>query len=146
MSDGERSPSPLSSLVHLLHRAGQQADARFVRHLGNDRLTPRQYIVLQAVAERDGLNQMGIMAATGIDRSSTADLVGRLVALRLLQRRRTRRDARSYAVRLTAEGRRLVQLGADAARATEEALLASLPRAQRTTFMEALEEISTLRE
>ena len=38
-------------------------------------LTPRQFIILQAVAEADGLSQTGIMAATGIDRSSTADLV-----------------------------------------------------------------------
>ena len=38
-------------------------------------LTPRQFVILQAVAEADGLSQTGIMVATGIDRSSTADLV-----------------------------------------------------------------------
>jgi hypothetical protein len=64
--------SPLQSVAHLLHRAGQRADSLFAGGVG-DILTPRQFAVLQAVAEADGLSQTGIMAATGIDRSSTAD-------------------------------------------------------------------------
>jgi hypothetical protein len=71
--------SPLQSPLHLLHRASQRADSLFSGHAGNS-LTPRQFVVLQAVAEADGLSQTGIMAATGIDRSSTADLVRRLVS------------------------------------------------------------------
>jgi len=50
----------------------------FARHAGSA-LTPLQYIILQAVAGSDGLSQTDIMAATGIDRSSIADLVKRLV-------------------------------------------------------------------
>ena len=42
-------------------------------------LTPRQFAILQAVADKSGLSQTDIMAATGIDRSSTAELVRRLV-------------------------------------------------------------------
>ena len=63
--------SPLLSVLHLLHRAGQRADGLFARHAGIA-LTPRQFIILQAVAEGDGLSQTDIMAATGIDRSSIA--------------------------------------------------------------------------
>jgi DNA-binding MarR family transcriptional regulator len=101
-------------------------------------LTPRQYIILQAVAGEDGLSQTDIMAVTGIDRSSIADLVKRLVAHGWLRRRRTKRDARAYAVRLTPEGRRMLALAAPAARATEKALLASLSKAQRSVFIRAL--------
>jgi DNA-binding MarR family transcriptional regulator len=124
--------------LHLLHRAGQRADGLFERHVQGVELTPRQFMVLQSVAEHDGLSQTSIMTATGIDRSSTADLVRRLVSAGCLQRRRTRRDARQYAIRLTPEGRRLLSIGASAARATEEALLAALPPAEREKFVRAL--------
>src|SRR2546421_4133150 len=84
-------PSPLRSVLHLLHRAGQRADSLFAGLVDNA-LTPRQFAVLQAVAEADGLSQTGIMAATGIDRSSTADLVRRLVSHGWLQRPPTARE------------------------------------------------------
>jgi DNA-binding MarR family transcriptional regulator len=129
--------SPLQSALHLLHRAGQRADGLFTGYVGNV-LTPRQFVILQAVAETNGLSQTDIMAATGIDRSSTADLVRRLVSHGWLQRRRTKRDARVYAVSLTPEGRRVWSQAVPAARATEESLLAPLALAHRATFLKAL--------
>lgn len=134
--------SPLQSALHLLHRAGQRADSLFAGHVG-DVLTPRQFAVLQAVAEADGLSQTGIMAATGIDRSSTADLVRRLVSHGWLLRRRTRRDARLYAVRLTPAGRRVWSEAAPALCATEETLLSSLTMAERLAFTKALAAVAS---
>lgn len=131
------SSSALASLLHLLHRAAQQADALFSHHVGAV-LTPRQFVVLQAVAETKGLSQVEIMAATGIDRSSTADLVARLVRRGCLQRRRRRRDTRSYAVRLTPEGSRLLSLGAPAALAAGETLLSRLAAPERACLLSAL--------
>jgi DNA-binding MarR family transcriptional regulator len=135
--------SPLQSALHLLHRAGQKADSLFAGHVDNA-LTPRQFAILQAVAEADGLSQTGIMAATGIDRSSTADLVGRLVSHGWLHRRRTKRDARLYAVRLTPEGRRVWSQAVPAARATELMLLSYLEPADRTAFLKALAVIAAV--
>src|SRR5262249_61768200 len=66
-----------SSPLHLLHRAGQRADHLFARHVGDYGFTPRQFAVLKAVADADGLSQTAIMIATGIDRSGTAELVRR---------------------------------------------------------------------
>jgi len=129
--------SPLQSALHLLHRAGQRADGLFAGHVGNV-LTPRQFAILQAVAEASGLSQTDIMAATGIDRSSTADLVRRLVSNGWLQRRRTKRDARLYAVRLTSEGLRVLSQASPAAHATEESLLGPLALADRATVLKAL--------
>jgi DNA-binding MarR family transcriptional regulator len=134
--------SPLQSALHLLHRAGQRADSLFSTRVDNS-LTPRQFAVLQAVAEADGLSQTGIMGATGIDRSSTADLVRRLVSQGWLQRRRTKRDARLYAVRLTSEGRRMWSQAGPAARATEDMLLSSLASAERAAFLRALATIAS---
>lgn len=129
---------PLSSILHLLHRASQRADALFARQVTQSDLSPRQLAVLQAVARQDGLSQTEIMKATGIDRSSTAELVRRLVSAGSLQRRRTRRDARLYAIRITASGRKLLAIGGPAARAAEERLLQPLPAAERTGLLKAL--------
>lgn len=143
MPQGRRTASsPLHSILHLLDRASQRADGLFTRHVGTT-LTPRQFVILQAVAEADGLSQTGIMAATSIDRSSTADLVRRLVRQGWLKRRRTKRDARLYAVRLTPEGRRVLALAMPAAKLTQEALLSSISSAQRPDFLKALSVIAT---
>ena len=110
---------PLISPIHLLHRASQRADGLFARQIRPSDLTPRQFVVLQAVAAKNGLSQTDIMAVTGIDRSSTAALVRTLVTKGLLKRRRTRRDARVYAVRITSSGRQMLEAGMSATRAAE---------------------------
>jgi DNA-binding MarR family transcriptional regulator len=141
-----RADKSLVSPLHLLHRASQRADGLFARNVPNGELTPRQFAILQAVADQGGLSQTDIMAATGIDRSSTADLVRRLVANRCLQRRRTRRDARSYAVRVTPLGRLMLGIGAKATRAAEDELLGSIPIHQRAEFVQLLMRIAVSRE
>ena len=138
----EASAAPLQSVLHLLHRAGQRADGLFARHVAVA-LTPRQFIILLTVADANGLRQADISAATGIDRSSITDLLKRLVANGWLQRRRSKRDARAYAVRLTPEGRRVLARGIPAASATEQALLSSIAPAERKTFVAALTVIAT---
>ena len=72
----------------LLHRASQRADGLLMRNLPNADITPRQLAVLEAVAANNGLSQTDIMNVTGIDRSSTAELVKLLVKNGGLQRRR----------------------------------------------------------
>jgi len=91
------------SVVHLLHRTAQKADASFMRHSAG--LTPRLFEILKAVAAADGLSQNAIMAATAIDRSSVASLVARLVETGFLTRRKRSADNRTYAVLLTNDGR-----------------------------------------
>jgi DNA-binding MarR family transcriptional regulator len=129
--------SPLPSVLHLLHRAGQRADNIFARQAGIA-LTLRQFMILQVVAEASGPSQIDVVRATGIDRSSVSNLVKRLVGFGWLQRRRTKRDTRAYAVRLTQEGRRILALGIPAVRATEEFLLSSFSAAQRRAVLRGL--------
>ena len=130
-----RAAKVLSSPLHLLHRASQRADGLFARHVRDSDLTPRQFAVLQAVADKSGLSQTDIMIATGIDRSSTADLVRHLVTNGCLQRRRKRRDARLYAVRITPFGRQMLGVGAPATKAAEDELLRPIPQKERAGFL-----------
>jgi DNA-binding MarR family transcriptional regulator len=97
------------SAMHVLHRAGQCADELLQTEIGDADLTPRQLAVLATVGENEGLSQTGIVERTGIDRSTLADIVRRLSNKGLLQRRRTKDDARTYAVKLTDEGEKLLR-------------------------------------
>src|SRR5262245_47397948 len=89
----------IASALHLLHRAGQCADEMFAVSVGEVGLTPRQFAVMAAIANTEEPSQTTLVEYTGIDRSTMADIVRRLTSRGLVQRRRTRRDARRYAVR-----------------------------------------------
>ncbi len=127
-----------TSAVHLLHRAGQRAGDIFADEMSKVKLTPRQYAVLVSVAEHEGLSQTGLVDRTGIDRSTLADIIRRMLRKGLLQRKRTKEDARAYSVRLTEEGRQLLEDAAPGASRSEERLLAALPNDQRDAFLSAL--------
>jgi len=111
-----------TSLTHLLHRACQVADSVFNDEAGKMGLTTRQFAVLVAVAGNRDVSQTGLVQATGIDRSTVAEIVKRLLRRGLIKRKRTRLDARAYAVRLTEEGEALLGEAEPAARRAEERL------------------------
>ena len=132
----------LSSPLDLIHRVSQRADRLFARSGGAAGPSSREHAVLRAVSKADGLNQTAIMAATGLDRSSTADLVRRLVSRGFLRRRRTRRDVRQYAIRLTQRGLDHFRLGEVAAKAAEAELLSKLSRTDRAALIAMLRAIA----
>lgn len=138
MQERTRNASSDPSVMHLLHRGGQSAEEMFNLCIGNSGITPRQYAVLSVVARKEGVSQTDIVNAAGIDRSTTADLVRRLVKRGWLQRRRTKYDARVYAVRLTAAGKKALKIGEGARSEADEKVLAALSSAQRAKFIEAL--------
>jgi hypothetical protein len=86
------------SAMHLLHRAGQCAADIFSSEARTSGLTPRQFAVLMVVADEEGLTQTDLVERTGIDRSTLADIVARLLGRGLIQRRRAKEDARAYAI------------------------------------------------
>ncbi len=131
-------------VLHLLHRAQQAADEAFAAAFSDTGLTPRQLAVLVIVGEREGTNQVGLVDATGIDRSTTADLVRRLMRKGLLARRRARHDARSNVLRLTDEGRALLETFRTRAAEVDRMLLAVLPEGGRAGFVEALGRIAAM--
>lgn len=131
----ERSP------LHLLHRAGQCAAEIFQMELGSGDITPRQFAVLVTVSQNEGLSQTHLVERTGIDRSTLADVVRRMLKKGLLQRRRTREDARAYAVKLTDEGWRVLKSVDPLARKVDEKILSSLPSAQREKLLQDLNNI-----
>lgn len=131
----------MTSALHLLHRAGQCADELFALRVGESGLTPRQFAVMKAIATSEEPSQTTLVDRTGIDRSTMADIVRRLTARGLVQRRRTRRDARRYAVRLTDKGENALRQAEPAARFTDERILSALAPTQREVFLRSLSKI-----
>ena len=135
----ETNPNKLErSAVHLLHRAGQVAGDIFSAEMSKEGLTPRQYAVLLTVAHNEGVSQTGLVERTGIDRSTLADVVRRMLRKGLLQRRRTKEDARAYAVRLTEEGWRVLKSAEPAAQRIDDRLLSVLNQKQRDQLLDGL--------
>ncbi len=125
-------------IVHLLHRAGQCAGDLFTEEVIAGGLTPRQYAVLVAVSLDEGLSQTDVVDRTGIDRSTLADIIRRMLKKGLVSRRRTRHDARVYSVKLTDAGRDALRAAQPAANQADERLLAALEPAKRDEFLESL--------
>lgn len=135
MTKLDRSP------IHLLHRAGQCAGDIFQNKLGPTDLTPRQFAVLVTVAQNEGLSQTNLVEKTGIDRSTLADIVRRMLKKNLLQRRRTREDARAYSVKVTEEGWRTLSSVEPIAMSVDEIVLSTLGQDDREHFLDSLNKI-----
>jgi DNA-binding MarR family transcriptional regulator len=135
---GKRGAAAEASVGHLLHRAAQRALDFYAEEGGAGAVTQRQHAVLAAVAAREGAAQADLVAATGVDRSTLADMVARMLDKGLLVRERSSLDARANAVRLTDAGRlALAETGPKAA-AADGRLLALLPKGKRQGFLDAL--------
>jgi len=127
---------------HLLHRAQQFAAERFTKAMSGAKLTQRQFAVLNATGAREGLTQTELVKATGIDRSTLAELVARMVRNGLLEREKLPDDARANAVRLTDDGRALLDAATQGAREADKLILSALPKNKRASFLETLRRIA----
>ena len=109
-------------------------------------LTARQYVVLVTASQTVGASQQDIIDATGIDRSTVSQIMQTMIRKGLLKRRRTREDARAYAITLTEHGRDVLKASEAIATGVDEALIAALPATRAKTFIDNLRTIITQRE
>jgi MarR family transcriptional regulator, temperature-dependent positive regulator of motility len=126
------------SVTHLLHRVLQLALDYHAEASGPVGLTQRQFTVLAAAGAADGVSQSDLVRATGIDRSTLADLVARMIAKGLLERERSATDARANTVRLSDAGRLALSEGGKPAARSDERLLDLLPQKKRESFVKTL--------
>ena len=148
MAKGKRKQSgagrkPLDgSPSHLMHRVLQVALDIYAEETGPGAPTQRQYAVLAAVADNEGLTQTDLVHATGIDRSTLADLVARMMGKNLLERERSATDARANTVRLSAAGRAALDAARPRVEAADKRILALLPGTKRDALMKVLAELA----
>ena len=132
----DRSPS------HLLHRALQIALDIYAEEGGPGAVTQRQFALLAAVQSREGCTQSDLVKATGIDRSTLAELVARLIGKGLLARTRSTLDARANTVTLTDAGRLAVKEAEPRVALADERILALMPSAKRESFLKTLADMA----
>ena len=129
---------------HLLRRATQFAQDLFTKEVGAGGLTARQFAVLVTVERDEGLSQTDLVKQTGIDRSTLADMISRMISRGLLQRKRTKTDRRANSVSLTAAGRRALNATMPQAIRAEKMVMDALTPKQREALFEVLGVISNL--
>ena len=147
MVKGKKSETAAGTLArspsHQLHRVLQLALDIYAEETGPEAPTQRQFAVLEACADRDGLTQTDLVKATGIDRSTLADLVARMTSKGLLLRQRSAIDARANAVSLSPEGRAALATARPRVEAADKRILALLPKGRRAQFLEILDELAS---
>jgi len=143
MTDGpESGPYRLEdSPSHLLHRAEQLAADRFAQLVG-DNVTLRQFAVLAAIQSSPGLSQSDLVRATGVDRSTMADMMTRMEKRGWITRAASSLDARAQSIRLAADGATMLAAATNHARAADAAILDALPRTKRRPFLNILTKLS----
>jgi len=139
----KRSGGLSASPSHLMHRALQLALDIYSEETGSDGLTQRQFAVLEAVSQKSGLTQTDLVRATGIDRSTLADLVSRMTTKGLLDRERSTLDARAKAVRLSDAGQAALEAARPRVEAADRRIMALLPKGKRDGFLTLLAELAT---
>jgi DNA-binding MarR family transcriptional regulator len=127
-----------SSPGHLLRRANQYANDLYTNEQDSKVLTQRQFAVLFAVELHEGMSQTDLVKATGIDRSTLADMIVRMQNKDLLARKRTEEDQRANSVKITAAGRRALKATLPAVVKSETKILDALPARMRPEFIKAL--------
>ena len=128
---------------HLMHRVLQLALDIYAEEAGPDGLTQRQFAVLEAVSHKSGLTQTDLGRATGIDRSTLADLVARMTTKGLLERERSAIDARAMAVRLSEAGAVALEAARPRVEAADKRIMALLPKGKRDGFLALLSDLAS---
>jgi len=127
---------------HLMRRCQQFYGDLYTREGGGKELTKPQFTLLCALEQNDGVSQTALVEITGIDRSTLAEMVRRMLEKGLLSRERTEEDQRANAVAISPSGRKALRAARNAADRAERALLEALPMPERQKFLKALTQIA----
>jgi DNA-binding MarR family transcriptional regulator len=146
MMKGQRRPNGGFDLAeapsHLIRRCQQYFGDLYAREAGARELTKQQFTVLAALEHNEGVSQTALVEMTGIDRSTLAEMVRRMLERELLSRERTEEDQRANAVAITAAGRKALRSARNAADRAEKAMLDALPPSERARFVKYLVQIA----
>lgn len=123
---------------HLLRRCQQLAVDLYTAEVGSNGLTPRQFALLLAIHKQRGISQVDLVRQTGIDRSTVAEMVARLIKRGLLARERTETDRRTNALALTAEGERQLRAAQPGVLRAQDRIMDPIPPARRAEFIALL--------
>ncbi len=128
---------------HLLKRCTQFFGDLYAHEIGSSELTKQQFTLLAALEHNDGASQTALVDITGIDRSTLAEMVRRMLEKGLLGRERTEEDQRANSVVISAVGRKALKTARTASERAEKAMLDALPPAERQRFVKLLATVAS---
>jgi DNA-binding MarR family transcriptional regulator len=131
---------------HLIRRCQQFYGDLYAREAGSRELTKQQFTLLCALEHNEGASQTTLVEITGIDRSTLAEMVRRMLERGLLSRERTEEDQRANAIAISPSGRKALRSARNAADRAERALLDALPAPERQKFVKSLSQIASAAE
>lgn len=131
----EQRPGFLIRRLHQIHVAlFQEACSTF-------EITPLQYSLLSALAQRGTADQTTLAADIALDRTTTTGALKRLAARHLVERAVNHEDRRARACRLTSAGVALLAKIEAPARDAHRATIARLSKADQTRFIALMQRI-----
>jgi len=97
-----------------------------------------EYVVLYALHLRDGIAAKDVCASSGFPKNTISRAIQKLLRRRLIRRAPDQRDRRSYVLRLTTEGRRILDESVPPMVARERRMLEVLSRDEQRTLSSLL--------
>ena len=94
-----------------------------------------QYSLLTTLREHEDIEQTALCQEIGLERTSVSEVLPRLEARGLLSRKPSTVDRRAKLVRITQEGRELLEMMEPAARRAHDRTIEAIPPAERDAFM-----------
>ncbi|MCX2182819.1 MarR family winged helix-turn-helix transcriptional regulator [Streptomyces sp. SKN60] len=126
---------------HLARRL-QQAHHLLWTTVVSEEITSPQFGVLNALVAEPGLDQRTVGERVGLDRSTIAEVVSRLIRRGLLDKVRDPEDGRRFLLRLTDEGTRTHRRLTVRTARMNQIFLAPLSPEEQTQFLSLLRRVS----
>ena len=123
----------------LLRRAHQIASGLFLEEAAGLNLTTTQYGAMVVLRARGSLDQVGIATLVGIDRSTTALVVGKLEEAGYIERRDDAIDKRRKIITLSPAGHKVLERVAEPAQRARERALQPFSAKDAAKFLALLE-------
>jgi DNA-binding MarR family transcriptional regulator len=135
--------SLLAAPGHLLRRNHQRSVDIFTRTVGDD-VTRQQIGTLLALHRNPGASQRDLVDATGIDKSTLKEMLGRMIKRGWVRREKDPLDSRAWTMHLTDNGLHLLLERIERVDAAQKEILAPLPETDRAIFMGYLRKLAGL--
>jgi DNA-binding MarR family transcriptional regulator len=119
----------------LIRRLHQIHGSLFAEETSEFNITPVQYSLLTTLEALGEIDQNTLAIEIGLERSSVAEVIPRLHARGLVNRKQAAHDKRLRLVRLSAQGRRLVAEMAPAVQRAHDRTIEHLSSVERDFFM-----------
>lgn len=128
---------------HLIRRCHQIAVALFFEECAAFGITPQRYAVLRVLADNDGVDQITLAGLAALNRTTAGEIVDRMVAAGLVERRNSAADRRVKNIFISKPGLELLADVHGAVQRVQQRLLQPLGPAERETLIDLLARIAS---